>query len=77
MFLTCNVIDLNFDGESIATSPIGEVGGISLLTFFAHEAKPIWLELITLTLLCFLLKTNVELDDLISICFRPDIMVPE
>jgi len=56
MSLTCNVTDLNFDGES-TTSPIGEARGISLLAFSAHEVKPIWPELITPIVLCLLLIT--------------------
>jgi hypothetical protein len=71
------VIDLNFDGESTATSPIGEVGGISLLAFSTHEVKPIWLKLIAPSVLCLLLITNVEHDDPISIYFRLDIVVFE
>jgi hypothetical protein len=39
MFLIYNVI--NFDGKSIATSRVGEAGGVNPPTLFAHEAKPI------------------------------------
>jgi hypothetical protein len=36
MFLSYNVT--NFDGKSITTSPIGEVGGVSPPTLSTHEA---------------------------------------
>jgi hypothetical protein len=69
MFLTCNVTNLN--------SPIGEVGGVSLLTMSAHEIKPKWLELITPIVPYLLLITNVEPNDPILVYFKPNIMVLE
>ncbi len=44
-----------FDGKFIATSPVGEVRGVSSLTLSTHEIKPRWLKLITPTMLCLLL----------------------
>jgi hypothetical protein len=54
MFLSYNVT--NFVGKSIATSPIGEVGGVSPPTLSTHEAKPRWLKLIAPIVLCLLLQ---------------------
>jgi hypothetical protein len=77
MFLACNVIDLNFDGKSTSTSPVGEARGVNLLTLYTHETKPKWLEFITPIVFYFLIITNVEPNDPISFCFRPNIMVFE
>jgi hypothetical protein len=71
------VIDLNFDQKSTSTSPIGEARGVNLPTLFAHETKPKWLEFITLIVFYPLITTNVEPNDPILVCFKPNIMVFE
>jgi hypothetical protein len=61
------VTELNFDGKSTSTSPVGEARGVSLPALSTHEAKPKWLEFIAPTVLYFLIITNVEPNDPISI----------